>query len=488
MYSNHVAEVFGACPISARTRINGMLRATILAAAAVLCAATLAAGQTVTTIYNFTGLSNSGANPWYVTLVQGTNGNLYGTSYNGGVGGFGTIFSVSTSGSEKVVYSFKGGTKDGANPTGGLTLGSDGSFYGTTQQGGTQSMGTIFKLSTTGAVSILHNFNTFVDGAFPWGAPILASDGNLYGTTSGGGENGRGIVYKMTTSGTFTTIYKFDVTNTHGFGPIAPPTQGTDGNLYIPVDQGGTFYCGTILKMSTAGVLSGTYDFPCGAGGSFPIGPLVQASNGNFYSTTQDGGSNGEGVIYQVTPGLGVTVLHSFGATFGDGTFPGAGLLLATDGNYYGSTSDGGASGDGTLFNTSTSGTYASLYSFNNTSNFTQTSPLSPPVQATNGTLYGVTEFGGTSNDGTVYSLTLGLSPFVNAPLFSGKEGNIVTLLGTHLTGTTKVTFNGIAANFRVLSATHMIAAVPAGATTGPIEVSTPHAVLQGRKNFVVRR
>jgi uncharacterized repeat protein (TIGR03803 family) len=109
-------------------------------------------------------------------------------------------------------------------------------------------------------------------------------------------------------------------------------------------------------------------------------------------------------------------------------------------------------------------------------------------VQATNGTLYGVTEFGGTSNDGTVYSLTLGLSPFVNSPLFSGKEGNVVTLLGTHLTGASRVTFNGMAANFKVISDTHMIASVPAGATTGPIEVSTPHAVLQGRKNFVVKR
>ena len=234
-------------------------------------------------------------------------------------------------------------------------------------------------------------------------------------------------------------------------------------------------------------MINNTYDFPCGSGGSFPIGPLVQASNGNFYSTTQDGGTNGEGTIYQVTPGLAVTVLHSFGATFGDGTFPGAGLLLATDGNYYGSTSDGGANGDGTLFNITTSGTYTGLYSFNNTANLTQTSPLAPPVQATNGILYGVTEFGGASNDGTVYSLDMGLAPFVNTALFTGKVGNTVTILGTHLKGTTEVTFNGSAANFTVLSDTHLIATVPAGATTGPIQVTTPLAILQSRKNFVVK-
>ena len=457
----------------------------MLATAALLCAIIPASAQTVTNIYNFAGNGVSGSTPWYVTLVQGTNGNLYGTTYDGGVSSVGTVFSVSTTGSEKIVYSFKTTGNDGNNPTGGLTLGTDGNFYGITQQGGTKANGTLFKMTPTGTLTILHNFNSFVDGAFPWGPPILASDGNFYGTTSGGGINGRGVVYKMTSSGTLTKIYQFDVT--HGYSPIAPPTQGTDGFLYIPVAQGGAYYCGTIIQLSTSGVINNTYSFPCGPGGSFPIGPLVQASDGNFYSTTQDGGTNGEGVIYQVTPGLAVTVLHSFGANFGDGTFPGAGLLLATDGNYYGSTSDGGAYGDGTLFNTSTSGTYTSLYSFNNTANLSQMSPLAPPVQATNGILYGVTEFGGPSNDGTVYSLDMGLSPFVNMALFTAKVGNTVTILGTHLTGTTRVEFNGVAASFKVISDSHLIATVPTGATTGPIQVITPRAILQSRKNFVVK-
>ncbi len=461
------------------------LRPTLLLAAVLFCAAALVQAQTVSTIYNFSGNGISGANPWYVTLVQGTNGNLYGTTYNGGAFSSGTVFNVTTSGSQKLIHSFTGTSADGAYPTGGLTLGTDGNFYGTTQQGGTQSQGTVFKITPTGTITILHNFNAFVDGAFPWFPPILASDGNFYGTTSGGGINGNGIVYKMTTSGTLTKVYQFDVT--HGFSPIAPPTQGTDGYLYIPIAEGGTSYCGTILKMSTSGVINNTYDFPCGSGGSFPIGPLIQASNGNFYSTTQDGGTNNEGVIYQVTPSLAVTVLHSFGATYGDGTYPSAGLLLATDGNYYGSTSDGGANGDGTLFNTSTSGTYTSLYSFNNTTNLTQMDPLAPPVQGTNGILYGVTEFGGPTNNGTVYSLNMGLAPFLNMALFTAKEGNAVTILGTHLKGATEVTFNGRTADFKVLSDTHLTATVPTGATTGPIQVTTPGGVLLSRKTFVVK-
>ncbi len=470
-----------------RTSFQSICRTTMLAAAALLCAAALAQAQTVTTIYNFADNGISGANPWYVTLVQGTNGNLYGTTYNGGANLQGTVFNVTTSGQLKIIHNFGTTTADGAFPTGGLTLGTDGNFYGTTMQGGNQSMGVIFKITPTGTLTILHNFNTFKDGAFPWGPPILASDGNFYGTTSGGGANSRGIVYKITSAGVFNEIYKFDVTLLHGYSPIAPPTQGTDGFLYIPVSQGGTSFCGTILKLSTSGVVNNTYSFPCGPGGSFPIGPLVQASNGNFYSTTQNGGTNNEGTIYQVTPDLAVTVLHSFGAIFGDGTFPAAGLLLATDGNYYSATSDGGSSGDGTLFNTSTSGTYSSLYSFNNTVNLTQMSPLSPPIQATNGLLYGMTEFGGPTNNGTIYSLDMGLAPFVNTALFTGKQGSTVTILGTHLKGTTAVTFDGIAASFKVLSDTHLIATVPPGATSGPIKVTTPGAVLQSRKDFVVK-
>ena len=470
---------------SARNFRQSSFRATLLAAVVLLWGVTFVQAQTVTTLYNFTGGATGGATPWYVTLVQGTNGSFYGTTYNGGRYGYGTIFSVTTSGVASVLYNFRGSNFDGAYPTGGLTLGTDGNFYGTTMQGGTNSQGLVFKITTTGVLKILHQFNSFSDGAFPWGPPILASDGNFYGTTSGGGKSGNGIVYQVTSAGTFTIIYNFDVN--HGFAPIAPPTQGTDGYLYIPVSEGGAEFCGTILKISTAGVISGTYSFPCGAGGSFPIGPLVQNANGNFYSTTQDGGTNGEGTIYQVTPSLVVTILHSFGATFGDGTFPGAGLLLATDGNYYGSTADGGTYGGGILFNTSTTGTYTDLFDFNNSSNLEQASPLSPPVQGTDGVLYGVTEFGGSSDDGTVYSLNMGLAPFVNLALFSGKVGQTVTILGNNLKGTSQVTFNGVPAAFTVLSNTHLSVTIPVGATSGSIQVTTPHATLTSRKEFVIK-
>lgn len=457
----------------------------VLCALCMLCAAALAGAQTVSTIYNFAGGTTSGANPWYVTLVQGTDGYLYGTTYNGGSKGMGTAFKVSTSGSFVLLHSFVGGASDGANPTGGLTLGTDGNFYGTTQQGGSSSQGVIFKMTTSGTITILHTFNAGTDGAFPWTAPIEASDGNFYGTTADGKGN-NGLVYKITSSGTFTTIYSFDVT--HGYHPVAAPVQGVDGYLYIPVAEGGADFCGTVVQLSTAGVLNNYYSFNCEPDGNYPVGSLVQASNGSFYSTTQDGGTNGEGTVYQITTGMVETVLHSFGATVGDGEYPSAGMLLATDGNYYGSAAEGGTYDDGTLFNTTTGGSYNQLYSFNNSANLMEESPLSPPIQDTNGTLYGVTEFGGTKDEGTVYSLNMGLSSFVNSPLFSGKEGSSVLLLGDHLTGTSSVTFNGVSAKYVVHNDTHMTATVPSGATSGWIKVTTPSGAIKSRKVFTVEK
>jgi uncharacterized repeat protein (TIGR03803 family) len=484
MKSRYLAEAFRSRRVSGKSQPS-RLRGMLCAAAVLLCAGALAGAQTVSTVYNFVGGTKSGANPWYVTLVQGSNGALYGTTYNGGSKGLGTAFSITTSGTFTLLHSFAGGATDGANPSGGLTLGTNGDFYGTTQQGGTESEGVVFQMTPSGTITILHSFNSALDGSFPWGPPIMASNGDLYGTTAGGvGDDG--IVYQVTTSGTYTTILK--LTSTYGSSPVASPVQGVDGYLYIPVSDGGADFCGTVLQMTTAGVVNDTFNFPCGVGGAYPIGPLVQNANGDFYSTTQDGGTYGQGTVYQLTTGLVETPLYSFGANSTAGEYPAAGLLLANDGNYYGATAEGGTWDDGTLFNINTSGTYDQLYSFNNSANLMQMSPLSPPVQYTNGELYGVSQFGGTDNLGIVYSLNMGLPAFVNLPLFSGKEGSSVLILGNKLTGASQVTFDGSPATFKVNSATQMTATVPTGATSGYIDVTTPSGKVKSRKSFQVIR
>jgi uncharacterized repeat protein (TIGR03803 family) len=213
----------------------------------------------------------------------------------------------------------------------------------------------------------------------------------------------------------------------------------------------------------------------------------VQSAAGGFYSTTQNGGTKGEGTVYKLNSSFVVTTQHSFGNSFGDGTYPAAGMLLATDGKYYGATAEGGTYDDGTLFNSTSTGAFTKLYSFNNSVNLMQEAPLSPPVEYTTGLLYGTTEFGGTTDQGTIYSLNNGLTAFVNSPIFTGKPGNSVLLLGNELYGATKVTFNGVPAEYMVHSNTHMSATVPSGATSGYIEVTTASGTVKSRKVFVVQ-
>jgi uncharacterized repeat protein (TIGR03803 family) len=445
----------------------------------------LATAQTVTTLYNFDG--TKGSNPSYMQLAQGQDGFLYGTSFMGGAKSNGSVFKTDTSGNVTLLYSFTGGT-DGGNPSGGLVLGTDGNFYGTSQQGGSSAngfQGVFFKITSAGVETVLHTFSAGLDGAFPFAAPELASDGNFYGTTSGGGTSGSGIVYKITTTGTFTTLYNFDVTN--GQFPASTPLQATDGSLYITSAVGGAENCGTIIKMTTGGTLQNTYSFPCGAGGAYPVGGLIQGADGALYGTTEDGGANGYGTIFKFNKtAFTTTILHSFG--FGDGQYPESAVYQATDAKLYGAASLGGTYGDGTLYDTTTKPVYAQLYSFNNTANFDSMLPVGQLMQHTNGTLFGATQFGGPSDDGTIFSLANGMGAFCALVQPVLKVGNTMEILGQGFTGTTSVTINGISATYKVKSDTYVTATVPTGATTGPVVVTTPSGKLTSNHNFVLKK
>ena len=266
MQRSYSVEVIAVREKRASRRVNSCAKKMIFAAMVVLCAAAVAGAQTVTTLYNFAGGKTSGANPWYVTLVQGTNGQLYGTSYNGGSKGLGTFFEVTTSGTLTVLHSFVGGKTDGANPTGGLTLGTDGNFYGTTQLGGSKLQGTVFKMTTTGTITLLHSFNSVFDGAFPGDRRSWDRTGIFMGRRAAARAS-NGLVYKITSSGTYSTIYI--LTQAIGTYPIAPPTQGTDGFLYLPVALGGANSCGSILQLTTAGVLNNSYSSRAGPAARF---------------------------------------------------------------------------------------------------------------------------------------------------------------------------------------------------------------------------
>jgi uncharacterized repeat protein (TIGR03803 family) len=329
---------------------------------------------------------------------------------------------------------------------------------------------------------------------------------------SGGAYSG-GTVFKITPSGTFTTIYNFCSQSgcSDGKYPLAGLIQTTDGDFYGTTSYGGgkggancapDGGCGTIFKITPGGVLTTLYSFCAQSGCTDGISPwaLVQGTNGYLYGTTDEGGANcvaggGCGTVFRIAPSGGSTfkTLYSFCARSGcaDGDQPMAGLVQATNGDFYGTTSSAGTNGGGTVFKIAPSGKLATLYNFCAQSGCADGyEPLAGLVQATNGTFYGTTFYGGNCGDtdgcGTLFSLSVGLGQFVKTLPTSGKVGAVVEILGTDLTGATSVTFNGTAAVFTVKSASEITTTVPTGATTGKVQVMTSGGTLLSNVPFRV--
>jgi len=340
-----------------------------------------------------------------------------------------------------------------------------------------------------------------MDGAGPEAGLVQATNGDLYGTTFVEGANGQGgTVFKITPSGTLTTLYSFCSQSgcTDGAQPEAGLAQATNGDLYGTTAYGGASGDGTVFKITPSGTLTTLYSF-CSQGGctdgANPEAGLVQATNGGLYGTTEAGGANGAGTVFKITPSGTLTTLHSFCSQSGctDGAYPEAGLVQATNGDLYGTTNVGGAYGGpyadsgGTVFKISASGTLTTLYSFCfQTSCGDGAFPAGGLVQATDGNFYGTASYGEAGNDGSVFSLNVGLGPFVETQPTSGKVGAAVKVLGTNLTGATGVTFNGGAAVFTVVSPSLITTTVPAGATTGKVQVVTPGGTLSSNVPFRV--
>jgi len=461
-----------------------------------LCAATAIASQaqTLTTLTTFDG--TNGANPFVMSLLQSIDGTFYGTTSGLGGASAGTIFRITSAGALTTLHTFCAKThcSDGEQPYAGLVLGSDGNFYGTTHLGGTRLHGTVYKITPAGELTTLYNFCSVadcVDGWHPHGALIQGANGNFYGTTKHGGANADGTIFEITPAGALTVLHSFD--STDGAEPTAGLILATDGNFYGTTTTGGELTCqppngcGTIFNITPAGVLTTLYSFSGGTEGKTPGAELIQASNGNFYGTTQYGGAKGEGTLFQFLLGGALTTLHTFHNT--DGAQPTAGLIQATDGNFYGTTSVGGdltcepPNGCGTIFEITAAGVLTTLKSFEALDGVY---PAGGLVQATNGSFYGTTYSGGLGIDGTVFSLSTGLGAFVRLPYDSGKAGQIIQVLGQGFTGTTGVFLNGTPASFTVKSDTLLKATVPAEATTGYVTVSALSGTLTSNLPFYV--
>ena len=358
----------------------------------IYCVATAmaASAQNLTTLVSFD--VTNGQNPYFETLVQGADGNLYGTTYEGGANNEGTVFQVNPStGVLTTLHNFAGPPNDGRNPTAGLVLASDGNFYGTTNGGGANTWGTVFKITPGGTLTLLHSF-AVVDGSQPWSGLVQGTDGNLYGTTTFGGSNEIGTIFKITTGGTLTTLYNF--AEADGAIPYASLIQGTDGNLYGTASNGGTNNDGTVFKITTGGTVTLLHSFT-NTDGAHPYGRLVQATDGTFYGTTVQGGSSSVGTVFKITSSGTLTTLHNFDGTTASNPF--AGLIQAADGSFYGTTAT-----IPTIFRITSQGTLSTVYSFP-----VSDAPYGGLLQS-NGVFYGTTFSGGTSGAGSVYSLSPG--------------------------------------------------------------------------------
>jgi uncharacterized repeat protein (TIGR03803 family) len=440
-------------------------------------AATAVQAQTYIDLYNFGANSSEPAEPEYSGIIaQGRDGNLYSTTPAGGTNGYGTVFKITPSGKLSVIYNFDGSQ---GIPYSGLTLGTDGNLYGTALGGGSSSYGTVFKITPSGNLTVLHTFAS-VDGADPLAPPIQGADGNFYGTTAAGGSSFAGTVYKITPSGEFTTLYSFDFT--HGANPFAPLVQVADESFYGTTFDGGTYDEGTVFRITSEGKLSVLCSFDFTPGGS-SFAPLVQGTDGNFYGTTSSGGTYGEGTVFRITRAGKLTVLHSFPASSSDGAYPDVGLVLGTDGKFYGTAGAGGTNGYGVTYHIDSKGKYSVVYNFDDTRG---SNPQATLLQHTTGVLFGDTYEGGTYNQGVFYSLEIGLGAFTTLVPTSGKVGKSIGILGQGFKGTTAVSFNGTSAQFKVASDTFLTATVPNGATTGFVTVTTVGGNLVSNQKFLV--
>ena len=489
--------------------------------------------------FEYDGLVQSGfshGDILYDELVQGADGNFYGTTTYGGSGtcangfgvvGCGTIFKLTQSGTQTVLHNFTYDSTtntavNGIYPYGGLVQGRDGNFYGTTSGGGnvgavcngTLGCGVIFKITPSGTFTLLHAFNgafaTPAEGGGPASRLLLAKDGNFYGTTTQGGYTtdkvaNQGTIFKVTPGGGFTTLISFEG-DANGFTdpsqPYAGLIQGTDGSFYGTSQFGGVSGAGTVFRFA-GGKVTVLHSFVEGTGqvfsdGAYPKSALVQANDMNLYGATSYGGNlttfYQSGTLFRITTKGIFTKLWDFNATDSlvNGVTPYGGLIQASDGNLYGTTSAGGGTANsGTLYQVTTGGALSQIMTFD--ASTIGASPEAVPLQAADGTLY-ITNNGGTvSNNkyqGAVVQVANGLTApmpvIMNFSPTSAKVGQKVTISGGHFVGTTRVTFNGKSATFTVKSTNTVTATVPTGATSGPITVTNAGGSTTSTASFTV--
>ena len=387
-----------------------VLRATamlVLLSALLVAPAELAYAQTLTTLYSFTGDADGG-NPYFGDLVLDAKGNLYGTTFAGG-SGHGVVFKVTPSGAETVLHAFD--STDGCSPYAGLIRDAKGNLYGTTGACGAYGNGTVFEVTKAGVATALYSFTGGADGGQPFAGLVRDSLGNLYGTTNQGGAPGCfglgcGTVFEVTPSGTETVLHAF-TGGADGENPVAALVRDAKGNLYGTTGQGGAQCCGTVFQITPSDMQSVLFNFSF-ANGSGPGPNRLVRAGGSFYGTTSAGGAYGNGAVFELTKKGMQTVLYSFSGA-ADGFHPYGGVIRDAKGNLYGTAFQGAGegcntTGCGTIYELTPAGKFTVLYTF--TGGTDGGNPAGGLVMDKQGNLYGTTNAYGANGAGTVFKLT----------------------------------------------------------------------------------
>jgi uncharacterized repeat protein (TIGR03803 family) len=390
----------------------GLATTTVAAVFCVILIATRPAqAQTETTLYDFCSvagcLDGSGANG---TLISDSSGNLYGTTQYGGTNAAGTAYVLSPEGEQTVLHDFFAFTGDGTYPEEGLIMDSQGNLFGVTEAGGAYGdggYGTVFRLSPGGSETILHSFGKNPnDGMAPSGFLAIDKQGNIYGTTNGGGKYGYGTAFRISPDGAETIIHTFNNKSGDGYYPGGLAIDRL-GNLYGTCSAGGSAGNGTVFEINNKGGYTTLYNFGTNsADGTSPIGPVILNSRGDLFGVTFLGGLYNSGVLYALKPGSPWTerIIYTFGASSTDAALPWGPLIVDAQGNFYSESEEGGAYTFGTVFKITPAGTETILYNFTNGSD--GGFPNSGLLRDSSGNFYGTDISGGSHNNGAIYKIT----------------------------------------------------------------------------------
>lgn len=371
-----------------------------------------ARAQTFSVVHDFAA-GGGGTDPVNGLIIDAA-GNLYGTASSGGGSARGVVFEISAEGNETVLHAFKG-SKDGSTPQGLLIEDAAGNLYGTTSAGGAHSAGTVFKISGGTTETILYNFTGQADGASPLAGLAFDASGNLYGTTFAGGSNGNGTVFELTSPGTVggnwseSVLYSFGA-GSDGSAPVGGVSFDASGNLYGTTSAGGAYGFGRVFQLmpGTPWTENELYDFQNADDGAVPYAGLIADQSGNFYGAATEGGNNGGGTIFELTPsnsGWNFNVLYSVPGWGISGSFRNV-VLDPVSGNLYGTTHCDGTYNSGTVYELTPSGgawNYNLLYTFTGKKDGLYSFSN---LVLSQGVLYGTTKYGGTKNKGVIFEVT----------------------------------------------------------------------------------